>query len=493
MVDTASGMVVDTIVTGGEPTGVAVQPSGSRVYVGDGSSAGNTLWVIDTASNAVVDAITVWPQPLGVAVHPDGSRVYVASFSGSDVRSRGVSVIDTTTDTVVATIPMAGYPWELAVSPNGTVVYVATEASPGGMDSISVIDVATNTVTGSIPLGFNTEPRGVAFNPSGTTAYVTNIATNTVSVIDVAGGIVTGSIPVDRNPLGIVTSPDGSRIYVANNCGLDPVCATPVFGTVSIIDAHASAVIDTVAVGALPEGIDVDRDGRKLYVTCIGADAVDVIDLTTDLVSEQIPVGHGPGGLGRFLGPPASTTTSTRTTTTSLAPSTIPTTTLSPTTSTTMCPPTSTTSTTCPPSPASTTSTTGAVSTTTSTTLPAAGCATEPVAATFPSIGCRLSALRERVNAESALGALGPKLASNLTRASERLQHAADACAATNVKGARRNLTRTARQFGAYGRPLRGPAATRILLPALRQEFLDAGVWIRDDVQRLRQRVVCPD
>src|SRR5262245_5605787 len=275
VVDTASSMVVDTIVTGGEPTGVAIHPSGGRVYVGD--EAGDTLWVIDTAINAVVDAITVGTQPLGVAVHPDGSRVYVANFSGGDVRSRGVSVIDATTDTVVKTIPMAGVPYGLAVNPNGTVVYVATmdtEQAGDGYDSIAVIDVATNTVTGSIPLGFNTQPRGVAFNPSGTTAYVTNYVTNTVSVIDVAGGIVTGSIPVDRSPFGIVTSPDGSRIYVANICGLDPVCATPVFGTVSIIDAHARAVIDTVAVGAQPEALDVDRDGRKLYVACLGADEV---------------------------------------------------------------------------------------------------------------------------------------------------------------------------------------------------------------------------
>ena len=44
----------------------------------------------------------------------------------------------------------------------------------------------------------------------------------------------------------------------------------------------------------------------------------------------------------------------------------------------------------------------------------------------------------------------------------------------------------------AYGRTLRGHAATRILLKALRQEFLDAGVRIRDDVKRLRKRVVCP-
>src|SRR5262249_16286384 len=195
------------------------------------------------------------------------------------------------------------------------------EQGPDDYDAIAVIDVATNTMTGSIPLGYNTQPRGVAFNPAGTTAYVTNYVTNTVSVIDVAGGVVTDTIPVDRSPVGIVTSPDGSRIYVANICGLDPVCATPVFGTVSVIDAHARAVIDTVAVCALPGGLDVDRDGRKLYVACEEpADALDVIDLTTDLVSTQIPVGNSAAAFGRFLGPPASTTTSTSTTTTSLAP-----------------------------------------------------------------------------------------------------------------------------------------------------------------------------
>jgi hypothetical protein len=100
--------------------------------------------------------------------------------------------------------------------------------------------------------------------------------------------------------------------------------------------------------------------------------------------------------------------------------------------------------------------------------------------------------LLERVKAESALGSLGPKLASRLTKASWRLQNGADACVATNAKVTRRNLKRTVRQLVAYGRTLRGHAARRILLKALRQEFLDAGVWIRDDVKRLRKRVVCP-
>jgi YVTN family beta-propeller protein len=55
--------------------------------------------VIDTATNKVVKTINVGLAPSGVAVAPDGSRVYVANeaFKGT------VSVIDTATNAVSAT------------------------------------------------------------------------------------------------------------------------------------------------------------------------------------------------------------------------------------------------------------------------------------------------------------------------------------------------------------------------------------------------------
>jgi YVTN family beta-propeller protein len=59
------------------PTGVAVTPDGSKVYVANQSS--NTVSVINTATNAV-GSITVGSGPVGGAVTPDGSEVYVANF-----------------------------------------------------------------------------------------------------------------------------------------------------------------------------------------------------------------------------------------------------------------------------------------------------------------------------------------------------------------------------------------------------------------------------
>jgi YVTN family beta-propeller protein len=70
------------------PTVLAVNSSGSRVYVGNSGS--NTVSVIDTASNREVATVPVGVEPIGVAVAPNGRRVYVANSASSSV-----SVIDT--------------------------------------------------------------------------------------------------------------------------------------------------------------------------------------------------------------------------------------------------------------------------------------------------------------------------------------------------------------------------------------------------------------
>ena len=44
-----------------------------------------------------------------------------------------------------------------------------------GLDNVSVIDTATNTVVATVPVG--SAPFGVAVNPAGTFAYVTNDGT----------------------------------------------------------------------------------------------------------------------------------------------------------------------------------------------------------------------------------------------------------------------------------------------------------------------------
>src|SRR6185295_14004503 len=61
-----------------------------------------TVSVIDTATNAVVKAIDVGLHPTGMALSPDGSRLYV-----TNANSDTVSVVDTAADAVVRTLHVA--------------------------------------------------------------------------------------------------------------------------------------------------------------------------------------------------------------------------------------------------------------------------------------------------------------------------------------------------------------------------------------------------
>ena len=81
---------------------------------------------------------------------------------------------------VTSTIGVGSQPSGVAVNPAGTFAYVTNE----GSGTVSVIDTSTNLVTSTIGVG--SEPSGVAVNPAGTLAYVTNFGSGTVSVISTA-------------------------------------------------------------------------------------------------------------------------------------------------------------------------------------------------------------------------------------------------------------------------------------------------------------------
>ncbi|MCL5412838.1 MAG: hypothetical protein M1569_00325, partial [Candidatus Marsarchaeota archaeon] len=68
-------------------------------------------------------------------------------------------------------------PFGVAFNPSGTLAYVTNE----GSDTVNVIQVSSNSVIDTITVG--SEPQSVAFNPSGTLAYVANFGSGTVNVI----------------------------------------------------------------------------------------------------------------------------------------------------------------------------------------------------------------------------------------------------------------------------------------------------------------------
>ncbi|MGH7895376.1 MAG: hypothetical protein ACREQL_11960, partial [Candidatus Binatia bacterium] len=176
-------------------------------------------------------------------------------------------------------------------------------------------------------------------------------------------------------------------------------------------------------------------------------------------------------------------TTTTTTTTSSTSTSTSSTSTSTSTSSSTSSS-TSTSSTTATP--------TTALPTTTTSTLPSGGCDGIPDGATFPSLRCRLEALRDRVNAESGLDAFQPKLAKTLEKAIGRLGDGRALCGEGNLKKTRKRIGQVAQALRQYAHRLRGLPARKKLDDALRQELLATGESITPDADALRDAVACP-
>ena len=284
-IDTASNTVVATIPVGNLPTGLAVTPDGTRVYVANDYD--DTVSVIDTAKDIVVATIQAGHTPQFIAITPDGTRAYVTDVSSS------VSVIDTASNTVVATIPDGDFSWGIAITPDGTRAYVTNTRS----NTMSVIDTASNAVIATIPVGDFSY--GVAITPDGSRAYVTHFLSNLVSVIDTASNTLVDTITVRDRPIGVAITPDGTRAYVTSG-------SFNTSGVVSVIKTATNAVFATVHLGfgASPAGVAITPDGTRAYLTNAGS--VSVIDTANNTLMAKVGVAAGPDWLA--MGPAKSGT-----------------------------------------------------------------------------------------------------------------------------------------------------------------------------------------
>jgi YVTN family beta-propeller protein len=98
------------------------------------------------------------------------------------------------------------------------------------------------------------------------------------------------TIPLENRqgkPVGVVVSPDGKWVYVANGNA----------GVVSVVDAGRDAVVGRIPVGKRPWGIAVSGDGRTVYTADGLSDTMSVIDAATRRVTARVKVGRQPWGV----------------------------------------------------------------------------------------------------------------------------------------------------------------------------------------------------
>lgn len=280
VVDILAGKEITQIPLDSAPLDVAISPDKRYVYVTFPDDA--TLGVIAVSNNSVIAIVNlneppfISSVPLGVAVSPNGRYIYTANNGTSNV-----SIVEVTKYgwRVIGEIPLTKKPQRIAITPDGRLAYITLRddnaiavadllvnlpidesiaagtrpidiainkaflglAANPGSDDVTVFNAKlAKSSPISIPVGDT--PPGVAFNPRGTKAYVTNRSGNSVSVIRIFQHQVIDTIPVGQEPIGVAVTEDGRFTVVANS--LD--------NTISIIDNVKRQVIDTVGVGVEP-------------------------------------------------------------------------------------------------------------------------------------------------------------------------------------------------------------------------------------------------
>lgn len=195
VIDAARLLVKGEVATGAYPHGLRPSPDGRTALVAD--YGGTTVTLVDVGSGAVRRTIVVGPAPVQVAFGPDGDFAY-ATVSGDS----SLVKIDVDRGRVVGRAHVGHGPVQLAVTPDGTTVVVAsqgTKARPN--DTVSFVDAATMRV--QAVLATSAGAHGVAIEPTGRQAFVTDVWAGDVAVVDLATRSVVDRIAVGGEPNGV--------------------------------------------------------------------------------------------------------------------------------------------------------------------------------------------------------------------------------------------------------------------------------------------------
>ena len=181
---------------------------------------------------------------------------------------------------------------DVAVSPDGATL-LATNIF---RDSIVSINRATGKVTSVFHSG--RRPYRLLFHPDGQTFFASSWADGTVTRYRTNDGSSVTSVRVGPHTTDMVYMPgDPARLFVtASNTNNTYVIGVPPDGEMTHIETLNLGLSPLQPVGMTPSALALSANQRTLYVVCSDANAVAVIDLTSErsTVMGFIPAGWYP-------------------------------------------------------------------------------------------------------------------------------------------------------------------------------------------------------
>jgi DNA-binding beta-propeller fold protein YncE len=311
--------LMNTII--GPPVNLAITPdqhlalvANSLDWVKDGESwkgvPDNKIYVIDLTASppAQIATVEAGKQPSGMAVNPTGTLALVANRADDTVGvlsidGKNVKVVDTVSVTGPAAAPGAtpappALPSAVAITPDGKRALVVKS----GANRVGLLDIDGQKVSYAKVDGKNYDmapglnPLNVQVTPDGKLGIVNNIGggqdgqVDTVGVIDLEASPprVVDQVVVGDGPEGLAMSPTGgyAASLILNGTGATPKTAfyrhDKSYVAFLKIDGKTVRKVAQADVGDLAEGIAFSPDGRYLYVGNFGDSDIDILRLEGD-------------------------------------------------------------------------------------------------------------------------------------------------------------------------------------------------------------------
>jgi YVTN family beta-propeller protein len=295
VIDTRTFKIEQTLETGTEPTGVAVDNDEGTLFVANRLS--DDISVIDLPSGQERKRLMAGRGASYLSLSPGGKRLYCTHVYPRILGNRAppqseITVVDTEKQIVIDRLPLqnvAGV-FHVALSADGK-LGVAAQLRPKNLIPMAHVEhgwVFGNSLTlfgpkvgdGVVQLPLDeldryfAMPFGVAISPDNDKLYVSTAGSasitsisiprlvayartapnNVVNDLSASTNYVESRIPVGLNPRGLLLSPDGRRLYVANRMD----------DNITVIDTATDQPVATVDLGGRKD-YDAMRSGERLF------------------------------------------------------------------------------------------------------------------------------------------------------------------------------------------------------------------------------------
>ncbi len=221
--------------------------------------------------------ITLNDAPADWVKARDGRRLYVTLPGAGQL-----AVIDMEKFKTIATLNVGLKPTRVALHGGGRYLWIGNDADAEETGGVTIVDTWSFEIAARVATGKGHHE--LAFSEDGRFAYVSNREKGGVSIIDAARFTKSKDISTGRAPVALAYSGIAQALYVADG----------VEGTVSVIQGDEPAIVSVVHARPGLGPIRLTPDGRWALVVNAQDNLVHLIEIATNRLTQNIPVGARP-------------------------------------------------------------------------------------------------------------------------------------------------------------------------------------------------------